>query len=133
MPAATTMWVGAQQADRHSYANDLVAAAPLRQQRLQRFQPIDIDRNVDHALGINVAPGSLGAIVRSYKAAVARRLNRQRRAPGAQVWQRGYWERIIRDVRQLEATRRYIAENPARWAEDRDDIDLLLARMHMKE
>jgi len=49
------------------------------------------------------------------------------------VWQRGYYERIIRDERQLEATRRYIAENPARSAEGRDDIDTLLARMQAKE
>ena len=32
------------------------------------------------------------------------------------VWQRNYYERIIRDERQLEAIRRYILENPARWA-----------------
>jgi REP element-mobilizing transposase RayT len=125
--------VGAHQPDRHSYANDLVAAAPLRQQRQQRFQSIDADRHLDHALGINVAPGSLGAIVRSYKAAVARRLNRRRRAPGAQVWQRGYWERVIRDAQALAAVRRYILENPARWAEGRDDIDTLLAHMQVKE
>jgi REP-associated tyrosine transposase len=117
--------VGAQQPDRHSYANGLVAAAPLL--------PIDADCHLDHALGINVAPGSLGAIVRSYKAAVARRLNRRRRAPGAQVWQRGYWERVIRDAQALAAMRRYILENPARWAEGRDDIDTLLAHMQVKE
>ena len=49
------------------------------------------------------------------------------------VWQRNYYERIIRDQRQLEATRRYIASNPARLVEARDDIDALLARMQVKE
>ena len=49
------------------------------------------------------------------------------------VWQRNYYERIILDERQLEATRRYIAENPARWAADRDDFDALLARMQVKD
>ena len=49
------------------------------------------------------------------------------------VWQRNYYERIIRDERQLEATRRYIATNPNRWAEGRDDIDTLLAHMQAKE
>src|SRR5215217_5978126 len=44
------------------------------------------------------------------------------------VWQRNYYERIIRDQRQLEATRRYIAENPARATAGRDDIEALLAR-----
>jgi REP element-mobilizing transposase RayT len=45
------------------------------------------------------------------------------------VWQRGYYERIIRDERELHAVRRYIAGNPARWAACRDDLDALLARM----
>jgi REP element-mobilizing transposase RayT len=100
----------AQQPEADYHRNADLAAAPLRH-RNHRVSNNDRD---DYALGINVAPGSLGAIVRSYKAAVARRVNRRRRAPGAQVWQRNYYERIIRDERQLEATRRYIAANPAR-------------------
>jgi REP-associated tyrosine transposase len=84
-------------------------------------------------LGINVAPGSLGAIVRSYKSPVARRVNALRRTPGAPVWQRGYWERVVRDERELAAVRRYIVENPARWEANHDSLDALLARMQAKE
>jgi len=68
---------------------------------------------------INVRPGSLGAIVRSYKSAVTKRINELRGTPGAAVWQRNYWEHIIRTERALEAIRRYIAENPLRWELDR--------------
>jgi len=35
------------------------------------------------------------------------------------VWQRNYYERIIRDEADLARIRRYIINNPARWAEDR--------------
>jgi putative transposase len=59
-------------------------------------------------LGINVAPGSLGAIVRSYKAAVARRINQLRGTPGEAIWQRGYYERIVHDAAALATIRRYI-------------------------
>jgi REP element-mobilizing transposase RayT len=31
------------------------------------------------------------------------------------IWQRNYYERIIRDDRELDAIRQYIAANPARW------------------
>ena len=62
-----------------------------------------------------VTPGSLGAIVRAYKAAVTRRVNRLRGTPGAPVWQRNYWEHVVRSERALAAVRRYIAENPLRW------------------
>ena len=67
----------------------------------------------------NVAPGSLGAIIRAFKSAVTKRINALRGTPGARVWQRNYYERIIRDERALNAIRRYIAENPQRWHLDR--------------
>ena len=67
----------------------------------------------------NVAPGSLGAIVRAFKSAVTKRINALRGTPGARVWQRNYYEHIIRNERALNAIRRYIAENPQRWHLDR--------------
>ena len=63
-------------------------------------------------------PRSVGAIVGAFKSAVARRINQERGSPGAAVWQRNYWERIIRSDRELERIRTYIAENPLRWHED---------------
>ncbi|MBM3188247.1 MAG: transposase [Chloroflexi bacterium] len=35
------------------------------------------------------------------------------------LWQRNYWERVIRNERELRAIQEYIANNPAQWAEDR--------------
>ena len=81
-------------------------------------------------IGINVTPGALGTIVRSYKAMVTRRANRITRQLGGPIWQRGFWERVICDEHELEATRQYIQDNPRRWAEDRDNLDALLARMN---
>lgn len=74
--------------------------------------------------------GSLGAVIGSFKSIVARRVNNIRRTPGSPVWQRGYYERIVRNARELEAVRRYIEDNPRRWAEDRDNLDSLLSRLH---
>ena len=45
----------------------------------------------------------------------------------SRVWQRGYYDRIIRDAESLARVRRYIAANPARAVAD---LDALLARMH---
>jgi hypothetical protein len=36
---------------------------------------------------------------------------------------RPYYERIVRSERELHAVRRYILENPARWAKDRENPD----------
>ncbi len=64
-----------------------------------------------------VAPGSLGAIVRTFKSAAARRINAVRGTPNGPVWQRNYYERVIRDERELAAARRYIRENPLKWGD----------------
>jgi putative transposase len=77
------------------------------------------------------APGSIGAIVGNFKSLVSRRINNLRRTTGAKVWQRGYYDRIIRDERHLNITRQYIRDNPRRWAEDRENLDRLLSKMRL--
>ena len=66
-----------------------------------------------------IAPGvgSLGVIVRVYKAAVARWC-RQNGHP-AFAWQGRFHDRIIRNDRELWATQAYIENNPAQWAQDK--------------
>ncbi len=59
----------------------------------------------------NIASGSLGAIVRSFKSAVTKRINEARGTPGVRLWQRGYYDRIIADEKELYLVRRYIREN----------------------
>ena len=78
-----------------------------------------------------VQPGSIGAIVGNFKSLTARRINNLRRTPGAKVWQRGYYDRIVRNERELNAIRRYIVDNPRRWAEDRENLERLTARMRL--
>jgi REP element-mobilizing transposase RayT len=61
---------------------------------------------------------SLGAIVGQFKSAVTKQINLLRNTPGVPVWQRNYYERVIRDDRELAAIREYIAANPAWWSDD---------------
>jgi REP element-mobilizing transposase RayT len=37
---------------------------------------------------------------------------------GPRIWQRGYYEHVIRGEEELARIRSYIEENPARWEED---------------
>lgn len=69
--------------------------------------------------------GSLGAIVGNFRSVTARRINRVRKTPGVRVWQRNYYEHIIRNERALDGIRQYIRDNPARWAEDRENPNRL--------
>src|SRR5215217_6197037 len=62
----------------------------------------------------------LPEIVRALKTYSAPRINATRGTPGASVWQRGYYERIVRNERELDLTRKYITSNPRNWRTDRE-------------
>ncbi|HON94026.1 MAG TPA: transposase [Sedimentisphaerales bacterium] len=44
------------------------------------------------------------------------------------LWQRNYYEHIIRDDASLDRIREYIVNNPAKWALDRENPDIVEAR-----
>jgi len=77
----------------------------------------------------NAESGSIGTVMGNYKSLMTRRINNLRYTPGGKVWQRGYYDRIIRNEGELNATRQYIQNNPLRWAEDRENLDELLDKM----
>ncbi|MEJ5264491.1 MAG: hypothetical protein WHT29_04165 [Bacteroidales bacterium] len=44
-----------------------------------------------------------------------------RNSPGVPIWQRNYWEHIIRDERELNRIREYIIHNPLQWESDSEN------------
>ncbi len=62
--------------------------------------------------------GSVGAIVAQFKSRVTKRLNVLRKKPGVPVWQRNYYEHVIRDEDDLNRIREYIDYNHVSWMED---------------
>jgi REP element-mobilizing transposase RayT len=57
----------------------------------------------------------LSEIVRQFKTFSAKRVNQIRGITGIPVWQRDYYEHIIRNDAELDHVRQYIANNPAKW------------------
>jgi putative transposase len=68
----------------------------------------------------------LPEIVRAFKSFSARRINEMHDTAGAPFWQRGFYEHIVRNERELDAIRRYILDNPLKWALDRDNPEAVL-------
>lgn len=58
---------------------------------------------------------SLGSFIAGLKAAVTKRINEVRGTPKAPVWQRNYYEHVIRNEESLQRIREYILNNPAQW------------------
>lgn len=77
------------------------------------------DISVAETGSVTIQAGSLGAIVGQFKAAVSRRARAKGITGDTRIWQRGYYDHIVRDERSLNEIRRYILENPAKWHDDR--------------
>jgi len=63
-------------------------------------------------------PGSLGAIIHTFKSMTTYKINALQKTPGGMIWQRNYYEHIIRSEEEWERIRLYIQVNPLRWEED---------------
>ena len=64
---------------------------------------------------------SLPTIVRLFKSMTTKQINVLRPTPERPVWQRNYYEHIIRDDGELERICEYIMNNPLQWAEDENN------------
>jgi len=63
---------------------------------------------------------NIGSIVRGYKSSVTKQLNVLN--IGCVVWQRNYYEHIIRNEQSYQTISNYIINNPAKWQEDKFHI-----------
>jgi putative transposase len=60
----------------------------------------------------------LPEIIRAFKSFSARRINQLRNIHGVAVWQRSYYDHIIRNDRDFRNIWEYIHTNPQKWTED---------------
>jgi putative transposase len=62
----------------------------------------------------------LGRLIAAFKTVSTRRVNDLRSTPGANLWQRNYYDHVIRDDLSLLRTREYIVRNPSLWRPDHE-------------
>ncbi len=67
---------------------------------------------------------TLGSIVGSFKSSVTKQAKKFPLLVKGILWQRGYYEHIIRNDEELKRVREYIATNPIRWYFDRENTNL---------
>jgi len=60
-----------------------------------------------------------------FKMNSAKEINVIRQSPGCPVWQRNYFERIIRDENELQRIQEYILQNPLNWSQDEENPDFV--------
>jgi putative transposase len=64
----------------------------------------------------------LSKIVGRFKMMSAKEVNIYRDTKGFHLWQRGYYDQIIRTDKNLHNTRDYIINNPLKWALDNENL-----------
>ena len=113
----------------------------------QFYEDIELDAFIimpNHLHGIIVIRSAVGAIHESplqqdalrvrdrrrmlrsnmigrFKMGSAKNINLVRKTSALAVWQRNYYEHIIRDEASLDRIRQYIADNPAQWEFDEEN------------
>lgn len=81
------------------------------------------------SLGAMKRAPTVSEIIRAFKARCTHGINQLRKIQGTSIWQRNYYEHIIRSESSLQETREYIANNPAQWANDRENPHAVGARL----
>jgi REP element-mobilizing transposase RayT len=64
---------------------------------------------------------TVGAIVRGFKSTTTKCINEILATPGMRFWQRNYFDRVIRNDKELDKIRDYIHNNVLQWAMKKDD------------
>ena len=79
-------------------------------------------KSFENALPLHgTKPGSLAAIMQNYQSVTTRKINHIRKISGQKLWQRNYWEHIIRNEIELNRIREYIVNNPLKWKLDNEN------------
>jgi len=86
----------------------------------------------DYRGGSRTAPTGkckpVGQLIGAFKTVSTKRINEMRQTPGAKLWQRNFWEHIVRDESEWHRIRQYIQNNPAQWRQDQLNHDATTTR-----
>jgi putative transposase len=67
-------------------------------------------------------PASLGAVILQFKSRVTKRLWKTPSLKDIPIWQRNYYEHIIRNEKDLKNKTDYIHANPLLWEQDHENL-----------
>lgn len=60
----------------------------------------------------------LGRLIGAFETVSTKKINQIRGTQGAKLWQRDFWDHIIRNETELNRIRQYIRHNPMNWQSD---------------
>ena len=71
----------------------------------------------------------LGRLVAAFKTVSTKQVNIAHGTPGQPLWQRNFYEHVIRNEEELDRIREYIATNPMKWETDAENPNFAIKRL----
>ena len=109
----------------------------------ERFEDVELDMSVvmpTHFHGVILigcndkppqSPPNLGELIRVFKSTSTVRANQLMEYPGRSLWQRNYYEHVIRGESELTCIRQYIVNNPIQWETDNENPEAEAVEIEM--
>jgi REP element-mobilizing transposase RayT len=76
------------------------------------------DNNNDTIIGRGNRAPTIGHIIAFFKYQTTKFINESKNTPGNKIWQRNFYDHVIRNDKSLDKIREYIINNPAAWDSD---------------
>lgn len=75
---------------------------------------------------------SIPTIIRLFKSTTTKQINKIRNTPQIPIWQRNYYEHIVRNEDKLNLIREYITNNPLQWQFDRENPERIPVGLNVR-
>ena len=95
------------------------AKCPCPPTHSQPNRTVEVPSPVSPKRVSEIASPTLGQVVAYFKYQSTKSINQYRDMPGTHIWQRNYYDHILRDDTDLHRIRQYITDNPMQWELDR--------------
>lgn len=101
-----------------NHIHGIIYIPPVRVLRAKPYSIQGVTRNAPTKFKF-IKSGSLPCVIRSFKSETSKQIHKIN--PNIIVWQRNYYERIIRNEIELDKIRKYIKLNPQMWSRNRNN------------
>ena len=79
---------------------------------------VTTEQDTDHTKKSGPPRKPLGRLIGAFKTMSTNRVNLNQSTPGWTLWQRGFYDHVIRNDRERDRVREYIVHNPKTWESD---------------
>jgi len=82
---------------------------------------LNVNNQNDDSNGHGNRAPTIGNIIAYFKYQTTKQINQLENKSGRKIWQRNYYDQVIRNEKSLGQIRKYIINNPTNWSDDAEN------------